>query len=348
VNVTHFWLFVGVAVAVLVLAGGVYAYDRDGRDLIAKGVTASGVDVGGLSERDARELLRQRLPTALDHPVVVRYGSRRFVLSARRAGVRVDVDAMTDGAVRRSRDGDIVSRTWRRLTGGERRLKVPLIADASPATIGRFVREVERAVERRPRNADVELVRKDVRVRRARPGRRLHAAEQLRRRIESVLLTPGPQPSLVARAERVAPEVPTDKLADRHPYLIVIDREDYRLRVYRRLRRAETFRIGLGRTGFETPAGRYEVINKAKNPAWHVPDKDWAGELAGRVIPGGTPQNPLKARWLGLTKGGVGIHGTDEEDSIGRRASHGCIRMLVPDVKRLYRRIDVGTAVFIA
>ena len=66
----------------------------------------------------------------------------------------------------------------------------------------------------------------------------------------------------------------------------------------------------------------------------------------GQTIPGGAPNNPLKARWLGVN-GSVGIHGTAEEWSIGSRASHGCIRMRVRDVIDLYPRVPMGTPVLI-
>ena len=69
------------------------------------------------------------------------------------------------------------------------------------------------------------------------------------------------------------------------------------------------------------------------------------GEKRGERIPPG-PENPIKARWLGI-EDGVGIHGTDETGSIGRRASHGCIRMLIPQVKELYATVPVGTPVYI-
>jgi lipoprotein-anchoring transpeptidase ErfK/SrfK len=70
-----------------------------------------------------------------------------------------------------------------------------------------------------------------------------------------------------------------------------------------------------------------------------------AGDLAGRVIPPG-PENPLKARWMGFN-GGAGIHGTNDVGSLGNRASHGCVRMAIPDVKQLYAKVDVGTPVYI-
>jgi lipoprotein-anchoring transpeptidase ErfK/SrfK len=83
----------------------------------------------------------------------------------------------------------------------------------------------------------------------------------------------------------------------------------------------------------------------AENPSWHVPDSDWAGDLAGEVIPPG-PENPIKARWMGIYDG-AGIHGTDAVNSIGTNASHGCIRMRIPDVEELYDRVKVGTPVYI-
>ena len=82
------------------------------------------------------------------------------------------------------------------------------------------------------------------------------------------------------------------------------------------------------------------------NPSWTAPNRPWAGSYAGRTVPGGAPDNPLKARWLGVT-GSVGIHGTSESWSIGSRASHGCIRMHVGDVIDLYPRVPYGTPVLI-
>jgi lipoprotein-anchoring transpeptidase ErfK/SrfK len=90
----------------------------------------------------------------------------------------------------------------------------------------------------------------------------------------------------------------------------------------------------------------YAIHDRQVDPAWHVPNSAWAGTLAGSVIPGGAPDNPLKARWLGI-QDGVGIHGTAEDWSIGSRASHGCIRMHVADVIDLYPRVPVGTRVLI-
>jgi lipoprotein-anchoring transpeptidase ErfK/SrfK len=78
-----------------------------------------------------------------------------------------------------------------------------------------------------------------------------------------------------------------------------------------------------------------------------VPNSAWAGDLAGKVIPGGDPKNPIKARWLGIFDG-AGIHGTDAVNSLGTAASHGCIRMRIPDVEKLYDEVPTGAPVYIA
>ena len=97
---------------------------------------------------------------------------------------------------------------------------------------------------------------------------------------------------------------------------------------------------------YPTPTGLFHVIAKQVNPSWSVPNSSWAGSLGGSTIPGGSPDNPLKARWIGIT-GSVGFHGTGDLWSLGSNASHGCVRMRVPDVINLYRRVHIGTPVYI-
>ena len=84
-----------------------------------------------------------------------------------------------------------------------------------------------------------------------------------------------------------------------------------------------------------------------KNPAWNVPQSDWAGKLAGQTIPGGDPRNPLVARWIGFN-GSVGFHGTASIASLGSAASHGCVRMSPGDVTDLFEQVTTGTPVYVA
>jgi lipoprotein-anchoring transpeptidase ErfK/SrfK len=135
-------------------------------------------------------------------------------------------------------------------------------------------------------------------------------------------------------------------LARAYSTVITIDRGRFTLRLFKRLRVVRRYGVAVGMPGHATPTGLFHVTSKQVNPDWNVPNSPWAGELAGTTVGGGSAANPLKARWMGLA-GGVGIHGTGEDWSIGHRASHGCIRMHVGDVIALYRRTPLGTPVLI-
>src|SRR3954452_23638665 len=113
--------FIALAIALVVLvvgAVGVYAYDKTRDDVIAKGVTAGGVDLSGMNPNEARETLRQQLAAPLKKPVVVKYAGHRYKLSARRAKVRVNTGEMVQQALDASHKGNIISRTARSITGG--------------------------------------------------------------------------------------------------------------------------------------------------------------------------------------------------------------------------------------
>src|SRR5262249_28450576 len=146
--------------------------------------------------------------------------------------------------------------------------------------------------------------------------------------------------------QTVRPKLTANGIASRNRFFITINRDEKRLRLFRGLKLAKIYTIAVGRIGLETPAGFYRVQTKAVNPAWYSPRESWAGSLAGKLIPGGSPDNPIKARWLGFHDG-AGIHGTDDIASLGTAASHGCIRMSIPDVIQLYNIVPVGTRIYI-
>jgi lipoprotein-anchoring transpeptidase ErfK/SrfK len=173
-----------------------------------------------------------------------------------------------------------------------------------------------------------------------------HAVDgaRLERLLRDELRTPSLERVIAAPLRRVLPRITTGELARIHHTYVSVDRGTFTLRLFRRLRLTRRYRVAVGAAGFETPRGLRRVLSKQVNPAWTAPNRPWAGALAGQTIPPGDPRNPLRARFIGLGDG-IGIHGTSEEWSIGTRASHGCIRMRVGDVKDLYRRVPLGTPV---
>lgn len=329
----------------VVLAVAAYGYDTSRDDLIAEGVTVAGVDVGGMRADEAAERLRALLGPALERPVRVAAAGRRFKLTAKRSHLVADVDGMVDEALEATRDASLPTRVWRGMTGGKVNRELEARVSYSNVAVKRFVRRVRRAVDRAPRDADVSFQTASLPAIPSRTGLRLDA-RRLRASVRDALDSIGGGRSVRARVKVVQPEITTDRLADKYPRVVTVDRGGFKLRLFKDLKLVKTYRIAVGQVGLETPAGVYHVQNKAVDPAWHVPNREWAGDLAGKVIPGGVPENPLKSRWLGIYDG-AGIHGTAEEASLGTAASHGCIRMAVKDVQELYDDVPVQTPVYI-
>lgn len=128
----------------------------------------------------------------------------------------------------------------------------------------------------------------------------------------------------------------------RSPLSLVVDLSDRRVYVYEEERVKTSFRIAVGRAGWETPTGRYEVISMVEHPTWQHP-------FTGEIVPPGNG-NPLGVRWIGFWTDGkntIGFHGTPNEETIGRAASHGCIRMYNDDVIALFEMVQVGTPVHV-
>ena len=341
--------FIVAAVVVLLLVGGaiaLYSYDQGQKDQIAKGVTIAGLDVGGMSKAEATALLQRRLADRLNRPVAIEAAGHRFRLSSERAGVTTDVGGMVAQAVAASREGNLMQRSWRGLTGGKVEEAVKLKLSYNDRAVRSIVRHIARRINRAPKDASVTPGAGGLQTVKSKEGYALQAND-LRDRIRHALGTPGVSRRIVAHTRIVQPAVTTDNLADKYPWYIVVNRPAFKLTVYDHLRPKKTYPVAVGQVGLETPAGLYHVQNKAVNPDWHVPNSAWAGDLAGKVIKGTDPENPIKARWLGIFNG-AGIHGTDEVYSIGHAASHGCIRMRIPDVIEVYDEVPVGAPVYIA
>jgi hypothetical protein len=330
----------------LVLAGAVYAYDSSRGDTIAKGITVGGVDVGGLSPAAARAKLEQRYLGRLKAPIVVHHDTKTWELGPREARIASNISAMVDDAVARSDRGNVISRSWRRLTGGEVHATLRPQVTYSDAAIVRLIDRVRASIERPARNASLDFSANGFTKVSGHDGLEVLASD-LHRQIRAAIVSPSASRTFVAHTRHVQPKVTDDKLADAYSTVLIVNRNDFKLKLYKHLKLEKTYGIAVGRVGLETPAGLYHIQNKAIDPAWHVPNSDWAGDLAGKVIPGGAPDNPIKARWMGIYDG-AGIHGTSEDDSIGSAASHGCIRMHIPDVEALYDVVPVGTPVYIA
>jgi hypothetical protein len=304
---------------VLALAGIGAAAPSAGRapSLVAPGVSVGGVYVGRLSSEQARARLRW----AFSRPVHFAFGTHRWRVSAAFLGASIDADDGVTAAL-----------------GAAPGTRVPADLRIDGARIHSYVRALDERFSYEPEDAHAYLAGLAPAIARGKPGleiRRRATARRIERALRSGL----------RRTVRVGWQIvqPTVTSADFGP-IIVIRRGSNRLYLYDGTTLARTFKVATGRAEYPTPTGDFAIVDMQRNPWWRPPSSDWAKGL--KPIPPG-PGNPLGTRWMGLSAPGVGMHGTPDAASVGYSASHGCIRMYVPDAEWLFDHVQVGTPVFI-
>jgi lipoprotein-anchoring transpeptidase ErfK/SrfK len=338
------WIMVAGGVLLLLVLSA-FAFDKSRDNTIANGVTVAGIDVSGLSRDDATAKINKQVQEVVQSPLVVTYSGTQRTLKPEKSKVGVDVDGMVDQAVTQSNSGFFIANAAKSVAGTRRNIAIPAEITYSRTGVRRFVRSVHKSFDRAPTDAAIKYSAKSIGETDGKPGLSVKSAA-LTDAIDQRLKNPNEPRRLRVPMRTTKPKVTKRELASKFPTIVVVDRNGFKLRLYKRLHLAKTYPIAVGQAGLETPAGLYTINDKQINPAWHVPNSAWAGDLAGTTVPPG-PGNPIVARWMGIYDG-VGIHGTDDIGSLGTAASHGCIRMNPKDVIALFPRVPLGSPVYIA
>jgi lipoprotein-anchoring transpeptidase ErfK/SrfK len=293
--------------------------------IIAEGVKIDGLPVGGLTRPAAKALVLKRLVAPKRKPLALRFGKRRFAINPVSVGYRADVDYAIRGAYTYGHTRPVAAK-----------MNVPLRESVNRAKLRAVLATKSGRVAIPAVDAAVSFSGGRPVVRKARTGARVRLAAALRI-VERALLT-RTRRSYRLPPERVLPAVTTV------PTTIFIQRDRFKLTLVKSDGKQRTFGIAVGQPAYPTPVGNFSIVTKQVNPTWFPPDSPWAAGI-GPVAPG--PSNPLGTRWMGTSATAIGIHGTPSPGTIGTRASHGCVRMRIPEAEYLFDQISVGTQVVI-
>jgi lipoprotein-anchoring transpeptidase ErfK/SrfK len=317
-----------IAALMAVLPVAATAQKKDPTNVPA-GVSAGGVDLSGLTLVDAQARLESTIGPKVNADLVLGASGKPWTLKAADAKLKFDALTTAKRAIRAKAPGD-----------------VGLKLGHSKLAVRKWVAGVAAEVVKAPKNATVKITLKHIYRQRATRGRALDqktVAKQIDAALDDGVTAPR---ALHAKLKQTSPAVNANDLAKVYNTVITVDKAHFRLRLFKGLKFKKSYGVAVGQPAYPTPSGLFNIANKQVDPVWSVPNSPWAGELQGTTVDGGSAANPLKARWMGIING-VGIHGTGEDYSIGSAASHGCIRMHVPDVKDLFSRVPVGTPVLI-
>jgi lipoprotein-anchoring transpeptidase ErfK/SrfK len=306
-----------IAACALAVGGSVARANPPTPTNIAPDVMIGNVDVGGMTPGQAKVAVKQ----TYNAPLTIRVAQHGYTVKTSHFHTYLPVDDAVQTA----------------LTAPASTV-VPFTPTFDVARVHKWVKTLATKTYRAPRPGVILLHHGHPVIFHHHPGHsvRIHATRILiRNAIDS-----GNRTTIVAPLHKLtAPDV---KAA---APIIVIHRGANRLVLFHGERYVREFPVATGQPIYPTPLGDFTIVVKELNPWWYPPTQDaWAKGL--KPVPPG-PGNPLGTRWMGLSTPGVGIHGTDEPWSIGQSESHGCIRMQVPDAEWLYKRVHVGTAVFI-
>jgi lipoprotein-anchoring transpeptidase ErfK/SrfK len=308
----------GISILVIAALAPVLSGDAAPPVLVPQGVTVAGVPVGGMSNEQAQAALRP----AFAKPVRLVYGDRRWRLVPGRFGAKVGIARGVADALQ-----------------VEAGAAVSLVPTVDRQEVRRFVRALDKRISYPAKDAELKglkgLTPEFVPEQTGIQMLRQLTAQRIVRALQS------PQIRRIRVAAKVV--VPQRTVTNFGP-VIVIRRGANELRYYIGSKLVRKFGVATGQAVYPTPTGTFSIVDMQLNPWWRPPDSDWAKGLD--PIPPG-PGNPLGTRWMGLSAPGVGIHGTPDDASIGYSASHGCIRMHIPDAEWLFHHVQLGTPVVI-
>ena len=327
------------------LAWGV-VLDYQSRGLITEGVTLAGEDLSGMTEAEARVAIERAVSAPTMKPLTVLGEGHAWRLDAEKM-VRVDVEGMLDDAYEPRRRASLVQRLQSQVTGAPLPAEIEPQVTVDETAVAQWVKKTAKEVDRKPKNAEREVVGYRLEITPSRDGVRVDR----KKAVAAIAAELSAEAALAPGASRSVklPTKPRKPKIDESDFKqgIVVSISQCRVYLYKGEKLVRTYRCAPGTVRYPTPLGDFKVVRKLANAPWINPGSDWAKSMP-RSIPAG-PSNPMGVRKIGINYSGVFFHGVpaSEFSSIGTRASHGCMRMMPSDVLDLFERVKVGTGVFI-
>ncbi len=292
---------------------------------IAVGVSIAGIPVGGQPAADARQNVIDNHVAPRRAPLLVTFRGRNLKVEPVKAGYAADVDYAVKVALIYGRQRPVPAEG----------VDVPLKERVNVKKLRAILALRAKSNDLPAQDAAVSLKGVTPVYRKPRIGLAIDVPKATTQVATAILARDKTSYALASR--RVVPSKTSVGA------IVVIDRGNFRLTWYKGKKKL-SFPIAVGQPAYPTPSGNFSVIQKQMNPTWFPPSSPWAEGL-GPVPPG--VNNPLGTRWIGTSAPAIGMHGTPMSGSIGTRASHGCIRMYISDVEKLYPLVDIGTPVYI-
>ena len=338
-------LAIVAGVALLVGGGAAFAairYEHTHADRIMPGVSIAGIDVSGMTRAEAMDAVHASVAEQLSEPLTVTVDNDHWTVTPATLGRRAAVGVAVRQAFAAGGDLGTIDRAWHRMRGEALGIDVAVDYSTTGGAIDDFAAMMARRTFVEPQDPSIGLTddHSDLVFVHSKAGTKLNvdvASSAIERAI-----TEG-RTRLRLHSRTLEPKHTVATMGR----TIVVRLDQNRLYLYDGFDVIRTYTVATAKPGFTTPSGVWNIYDKAENPTWHNPALDSWGAGLPAVIPGG-PGNPMGTRAIYIDAPGlIRIHGTTDDSSIGRYASHGCIRMHNSEIEQLYPMIDIGEHVII-
>jgi lipoprotein-anchoring transpeptidase ErfK/SrfK len=329
-----------VALFVLAFSGVAYAtydYDQDYSGKLLPGIVIAGVDVGGMTPAEAFRAVDAAGRIQLDRKITVRYKEKSWTVTPRKLGAKSNARDLVDEAVAASNDTGMLTKAAMAVFGDELDLESELAITYPRQGIKGFIEGVATTLDREPVEASVDYSSGWIEFVDAKEGRTVQRKES-RRALSRALKRERDSVTLAVKSTQ--PEVTEHKWDQ----VLLLRIGENKLYLYEDGKITHEYTVATGLPEYPTPTGEYYITEKRYLPTWVNPDPEgWGASMPASIGPG--PGNPLGTRALNWSASGIRFHGTEATYSLGYAASHGCVRMAMPDVEELYDLVDVGTPI---
>lgn len=319
-----------LALSVALCVPATAAFAVDAGNPVPNNATVNGQPLKGLSETAARDLIRAK--TQVTGFVIKGAGREHAVTTAQaRSALSVDVDAMLAQAYRT----DVASSTA---------YPVTLVYSVNKSVVGGWTSAYAKKTNRRAVNAKHYTKSRKLKIKAEKNGYTVNQAATTERAVSRLLNeAKGKAPAVVwASVKTTKPKITRTNIGK----AILVVLKYRKVYLYNDAKVVKKYRCAIGTRSYPTPTGKFKIVAKRYRPTWVNPAPNgWGSNMPARIAPGSS--NPLGVRALNLSASGIRIHGTSKVSSIGHAASHGCIRLTNTNVKDIYKRVKVGTPVFI-
>ena len=329
--VTLFLLaFSGVAYAT-------YDYDKSYDGKLYPGIVIAGVDVGGMTPEEAFKAVEGAAKIQLDRVITVRYEDKTWTVTPRKLGAKSNARELVDAAVAATQETGLVKKVGMAVFGGELQHERELGITYPRQGVKGFIEGVASTLDREPADASVDYSSGWLEFIDAKDGRKVLRKES-RRALTRALRREKDRIDLAVKVTK--PEA----TENRFDQALLLRIGENKLYLYEDGKIAYEWVVATGQPEYPTPTGEYYITEKRYLPTWVNPAPDtWGASMPASIGPG--PGNPLGTRALNWNAPGIRFHGTEATYSLGYNASHGCVRMSMPEIEQLYDLVDVGTPI---